>query len=217
MAKNSIAESTYYYIRDQILAGRWKAGDRINDLELAEELQVSRLSVREALFKLTETGIIEKSHWKGYFLQQITKDVIENIIEIRIALETVAVENLINECSDDIFDIMEKTIDDSEVYLKKGDNLNYLKTDFRFHELIYENQHNSYITNTMNNYMLIIHCVRYNSMGKDESFIETAGHSITCHRNILNQLRLRNISEAQRVLVEHLLMHKSEAEENLSV
>lgn len=212
MSRTSIAEDVVIKIQKLILSGRWQPGDRLNDLELAEEFESSRLSVREALFKLTETDIIEKEHWKGYFIKEITEDTVSNIIEIRIALESIAIRNFIKVATDADFWDMAESINKSEEMLKEHDWLNYLTTDFTFHEIIYSRQHNKHITTILNNYMLTIHYIRYISMGRDDSFIEAGKNSILYHTSILDAIKNRDEEEAVKRLVTHLGEHKKEAE-----
>lgn len=215
MSRSSKAEDVVIKIKNQILSGRWQPGDRLNDLKLAEEFESSRHSVREALFKLTETGIIEKEYWKGYFIKEITEDIVTNIVEIRIALESYAIRNFVKVATEADFLDMAEAINKSEKMLKEHDWLNYLTTDFSFHEIIYSRQPNKYIAATMNNYMLTIHFVRYMSMGKDDNFIETAKNSIFWHTAILEAIKSRDEEEAVKRLVAHLGVHKEEAEANL--
>lgn len=217
MARKSKAEEIYNYIRDQILTGRWELGARLNDLEISEEVQVSRLSVREALFRLTETGIIEKTHWKGYFIKEIDEKTISNIIEIRIILETQAIKNLVIDATEADFAEMEQTINTSEELLNKNDLLNYLTHDYHFHELMYSRQHNSYITSTLNNYLIAIHFIRYISMGKEKDFIKTAKHSIHDHRSILDAIKSQNANLAEELLITHLSSHEQKAKEEFVI
>ena len=96
-------------------------------------------------------------------------------------------------------------------WMEKGDLVNYLKTDFVFHEIMYRRQHNKYMTSVMDSYMLIIHFVRYYSMGSEEEFEATAKESIKWHRYILEAVRERDEEESVKRLREHLAIHKKEA------
>ena len=208
--KQSKAEDIYEFIIDQILEGRWKPGDRLNDQELADEIQVSRISVREALFKLLETGIVEKIHWKGYFLKSIDESLIQDIVEIRVALETLAIKNMLEAPDPQVFLEMKETIDSSELHLKQNEFSLYMKTDFRFHELLYSRQKNRYIATTLNNYLILIHFIRVISMGSiEESFINAAKDSIKDHRLILDYLKKNDLEKAQKTLREHLGTHEN--------
>lgn len=216
MAKISKAEDIYEYLKIQILSGRWKPGDRLNDLELSEEIQVSRTSVREALFRLTESGIIIKKYWKGYFINSIDAQKVSNIIQLRIILECQGIINFIDTINEEKVNKLENAINKSEEFLNKKDLTNYLKTDFTFHELIYTNQKNDYIARTMNSCMLLIHFIRFLSMGSDEDFIETAIDSIEKHRSILEAIKNKDKDLSVERLTTHLTQHKAKTIDEIS-
>lgn len=206
--KTSRAEDIFEYIKDGLLAGMWKIGDRINDFELANRLSVSRLSVREALFKLAEVGILEKIQWKGYFVKSIDEQEIDSIIEIRFALEKVAIEHLIGSPSEEVFARMERAITESEHELETGDHLTYLKKDFSFHELLYEGSGNPFIQKIISNLLVIINVMRNISMGPDEAFKETALSSIRDHKELLQAVREGKKRDSLNILKRHFSTHK---------
>lgn len=210
MAKSSRAEEVYDYIKQQFLSGKWKAGDRLNDSLLAEEIGVSRISVREALFRLMETGVVEKEHWKGYFIKEITDETVADVVDIRIALESCAIRNFIREYSPEVIEELEKVLEDSSRLLEEGNLTDYLTVDYSFHETIFRNQHNQYIIRVMDNLQLMIHFIRYKSMGTGENFIRTAQNSIQWHQWILDAIKARDEQLAVEQLTKHLILHQDE-------
>ncbi|MDD3347716.1 GntR family transcriptional regulator [Oscillibacter sp.] len=215
-AKASKAEDVYSYIKKQILSGKWKEGDRLNDSELAEEIGVSTLSVREALFRLMESGIISKEHWKGYFVKEITGKTVSDLVQIRIALESYAMRNFVQECTSEQIDMLQEILEKSTRYLDNNDFLNYLAVDYSFHETIYRHQHNSYIIRALDNLQLSIHFVRKKSMGPMETFAEIARSSIQWHQKMFNAIKAKNADDAVSLLVQHLSEHQSEAQRFLT-
>ena len=55
----SIRERAYLHLKDLILEGELKAGDRLVERELAEKLKISRTPIREALFRLESQGFVK--------------------------------------------------------------------------------------------------------------------------------------------------------------
>lgn len=216
MYKASKAEEVYEYIKKQILSGEWKEGERLNDDLLAQEIGVSRISVREALFRLVETGVIRKEYWKGYFIREITDEMILEIVEVRIALESCAIRNFVKEASTEALEKLQNIIDESKACLEKGQLVEYMLTDYSFHETIYQNQHNNIIISTMDNLQLIIHSIRTKSMGVGEIFYETAKTSIAWHQKMLDAIRTGDPDHAEEMLVNHLHVHQDEAISNLA-
>lgn len=210
MSKSSKAEDVYKYIKKQILSGKWVEGDRLNDSEIAEELGVSQLSVRAALFRLMESGVITNEHWKGFFIKYITDETVSDLVQIRIALESCAIRNFIPEYSPEQLELLKDILARSRECLESGDHESYLTTDYSFHETIYRSQHNEFILMTMDNLQLSIHLLRYKSMGTGEDFVETARNSIDWHTRIYEAIRERDAELAVSLLVQHLSEHQSE-------
>lgn len=77
-------------LRDLILAGELKSGDRISELSVVERLNVSRTPIRMALVRLEEEGLLELIPSGGYAVKAFTERDITDAIEIRGTLEGLA-------------------------------------------------------------------------------------------------------------------------------
>lgn len=88
----SIREHAYLYLKDLILEGKYRAGDRLIERELAGKLNISRTPVREALFRLESQGYVKTIPRKGVVVANISEeDVIEGFT-ILSSLEVLAVK-----------------------------------------------------------------------------------------------------------------------------
>lgn len=81
-------------IRDLLVAGRLKAGERVREVHVSELLQVSRTPVRAALQRLCEEGLLEALPAGGYAARQFSQREIAVAIEIRGALEGITARML---------------------------------------------------------------------------------------------------------------------------
>ncbi|MCL6547346.1 MAG: GntR family transcriptional regulator [Alicyclobacillus sp.] len=81
----------YQILREQILSGELKAGERLVERELADKLHISRTPVREALRKLDSEGLIRIIPRKGGIVADLSNDDIIDMFEILESLETLAV------------------------------------------------------------------------------------------------------------------------------
>jgi DNA-binding GntR family transcriptional regulator len=77
-------------IRDAILAGRFKAGDRMPERELCEMIGVSRTLIREALRQVESEGLIEVIPHRGPIVARITPEQAEGVYQVRMELEGLA-------------------------------------------------------------------------------------------------------------------------------
>ncbi|UCD82833.1 MAG: GntR family transcriptional regulator, partial [Desulfobacterales bacterium] len=69
----SIREKVHEYLREEILNGRIKAGDRLVESDLANRIGTSRTPVREALHTLEREGLVESLHRVGYAVRPISE------------------------------------------------------------------------------------------------------------------------------------------------
>jgi DNA-binding GntR family transcriptional regulator len=77
-------------LREDILSGRYKPGDRLNESSIAREFQMSRIPVREALFELREVGLVMSRERRGMFVTSLSEEEIQQINAVRIILEAEA-------------------------------------------------------------------------------------------------------------------------------
>lgn len=85
--KESTREKVYAAIREAILSGRLKTGQRISEVPLAAELQVSRAIVREALLQLVHEGLVEQNAYKGTRVVLLTPEQVEELLAARQLIE----------------------------------------------------------------------------------------------------------------------------------
>ncbi|RWR10077.1 GntR family transcriptional regulator [Siminovitchia fortis] len=90
--KATVVKNVTKRLREVILDGTLKKGDRLIQEEWAEKLEVSRMPIREALTQLQMEGLVEIVPHKGAVVTPITKENIEEIYYIRSMLEGLAVE-----------------------------------------------------------------------------------------------------------------------------
>ncbi|CAG7617715.1 GntR family transcriptional regulator [Paenibacillus allorhizosphaerae] len=87
-----IRDKVYQYIKQAIVQGVYKSGDRIIERELADQLNVSRTPIREALFRLESQGFVKTLPRKGVVVSKLTPEEIIEIFTILSALESLAVK-----------------------------------------------------------------------------------------------------------------------------
>jgi DNA-binding GntR family transcriptional regulator len=77
-------------LREDILSGRYRPGDRLNESAIAREFKISRIPVREALFELREIGLVMSRERRGMFVTQLSEDEVHQINAVRVLLEAEA-------------------------------------------------------------------------------------------------------------------------------
>lgn len=85
-----IREYVYRHLKNLILEGKFKTGDRLVERELAKKMQISRTPIREALFRLEAQGLVKTIPRKGVVVESISKEKIVEIFDILSVLEGLA-------------------------------------------------------------------------------------------------------------------------------
>jgi DNA-binding GntR family transcriptional regulator len=96
MKHPSLKEVAYNSIREKILAGTFHPGVRIREDQLAAEISMSRTPVREAINQLAAEGLVNNIPRRGIYLNEISPEQISEILDVRRALERLAVTRCID-------------------------------------------------------------------------------------------------------------------------
>lgn len=76
-------DSVYHAIRAAITSRRYLPAQRLVEADLAEQFQVSKTPIREALYRLEQDGLVQSAHNRGFTVRTITPDEMRNIYELR--------------------------------------------------------------------------------------------------------------------------------------
>ncbi|MBT2679292.1 GntR family transcriptional regulator [Bacillus sp. ISL-35] len=117
----SIRERVYLHIKDLILDGEFKAGDRLVERELAERLNISRTPIREALFRLESQGFVKTVPRKGVIVADISEKEIIEVFTILSSLEVLAAKLAVQKLDDVTKSNFSASIKKVEDYLKNPD------------------------------------------------------------------------------------------------
>ncbi|MEE8367192.1 MAG: GntR family transcriptional regulator [Thermoanaerobaculia bacterium] len=79
-------------VRNLIVEGTFRSGERINEVDLASRLDVSRTPVREALSRLASEGFVTIQPRRGFFVQDLRPEQVEHLYMIRATLDPAALE-----------------------------------------------------------------------------------------------------------------------------
>jgi len=88
----NIRTQVYNVIKENICGGRYEPGQRLNEVELASSLNVSRSPVREALRRLAADGLVEEKPNRGVFVREFTPQNIQEIFDVRVLLESYCIQ-----------------------------------------------------------------------------------------------------------------------------
>ncbi len=130
-------------LRQAILRGELKPGERLMEIQLANKLGVSRTPIREAIRKLELEGLVLMIPRRGAEVAEITEKSLRDVLEVRKALEELSVELACERIAEDDIAKLKTAAKEFEETLKTGDVTQYAEADVKFHDIIYfatENQ-----------------------------------------------------------------------------
>src|SRR5437867_12668082 len=110
LRSRSLPEEAAQLLRDAVLAGQLKPGERLVEQKLATSLGIGQPTLREALKELEFQGFVRKSPKKGTYVTELTPEDFRQIQEVRMALEEVAIEKAARSMTDDAVRDLEKLV-----------------------------------------------------------------------------------------------------------
>lgn len=125
-----------------IISGELAPGERIVETRWAKEFGVSQSPIREAIRELEIIGLVETIPYKGCIVRKLThKDIIDTY-EVRIALETMAICEVIHGNVETVLADMQESLKEMMKSASMGDMKYFIENDVRFHETFVEASRN---------------------------------------------------------------------------
>ena len=146
-----LREAVCETLRDAIRKGILEPGERLMEVQLADELGISRTPVREAIRKLEQEGYVIMMPRRGTYVSDISTGDVKEIFEIRSALESLAAGLAARRIEPDELETLQNLLIEIEGYIAKNDIEKIVETDIKFHGLLYKVSRNERLVNIINN------------------------------------------------------------------
>ncbi|MFY9323791.1 MAG: GntR family transcriptional regulator [Syntrophomonadaceae bacterium] len=195
-----LRELVFDALREAIINGTLKPRERLMEIQLAEELGVSRTPIREALRKLELEGFIVMVPRKGAYVADISFKDIADVFEIRAALEALAAGLAAERITDEELEEMERLVAEKAEAISGYDMDRLIRVDTLFHDAIYKASRNQRLTNIINNLREQIQRYRTTSL----AYPGRMKRSLEEHRGIVEAIQSRDPQIAQQVAREHI-------------
>jgi DNA-binding GntR family transcriptional regulator len=203
-----VREWAYNNLKSDVLAGRFNPGERLTEEHLAKSLGVSRTPVREALHKLESEGLIKPLERRGFSVARDSREEMEDLFDIRAALEGYAIRLICGCITDESIDILEDLICKAENALKRKKFDEIFNYNTRFHDVLH-----GVISHKSRFYNLIADTRKYVLRYRKDSlqYLAAARKTIDGHKKILMAIGLKDPDLCERVMREHVQEAKEEA------
>ncbi|WP_425059658.1 HTH-type transcriptional repressor RspR [Sporomusa carbonis] len=187
-------------LREAIVNGVLKPGERLMEIQLAEELGVSRTPVREAIRKLELEGFVVMIPRRGTYVADLSIKDINEVYEIRTALDVLAAGLAVERITEDELEQLERLLVEIGELIGGGDTDKIVEIDSQFHDVLYRASRNDRLVGIINN--LREQFTRFRSIsiqypGRMEKSIEE-------HRRLVEAIASRDTELAQQIAREHM-------------
>ena len=195
----SMKTKIYKLIRDRILTRQILAGEKIPELELAAELNVSRTPVREAVRRLAWEGLITIEPNKSATVRVLTEDVIHDLAVVRWQHEKLNIPLTVYNGSNKDFDVLREYADKCLHYNKKGDMDHRHKYDSKFHIKLFEIGGNAILLDLQRRMELLIQLWQAYHITKPEMHLD----GLEQHHKIVDALEKRDTDTVLELMYQH--------------
>ena len=198
-----LREQVYEILKDSILNGDIPPQQKLKETRVANELNVSRTPVREALLMLELEGMIRISPQDGFVVQGITdKKQVNDLFQVRGQLEGMAARLAAENITPDNLHQLKSTLELMKTKMEDNPDAreDFLKFEFFFHRLIYQAADNEYLNEALNKLFEKINRFRSKSFTRMDRMKEVYEEL----EEIYNHIAAGEAEKAERAALDHL-------------
>ena len=215
----SNTDLVYTILRDQIVNHKLQPGKKLNQEQIAIDMNVSRTPVREAFFRLETEGFLEKGA-QGYTVYEMTPGDYMMLLDVRIAIERLATRLACSQMLGSERRQLEQNLSETQRVLDSGigkawngdfdilnqalaDRLFYEmgQLDHAFHRMIIAASHNKYLVSTYDSIDPKIHFFRYSALS-----VSACLNMTERHKKVFEAIVARDEELAERRMERHLAL-----------
>lgn len=195
-----LRDVVFHTLREAILKGDLKPGERLMELQLAAKLGVSRTPIREAIRMLEQEGLAVTMPRKGAEVARMTLKDMEDVLEIREALDELAVRIACEKITEEQLKKLIAVKEEFETETKSGDLKKIAESDVRFHDIIYEATGNPKLVTMLNNLREQVYRYRVEYIKNPENYPVL----IAEHEAIVDGVKNHDAKKARDAMREHV-------------
>lgn len=206
--KETAREYAYRVIKHNIVSLELKPGSMVSENELAEEMNISRTPVREALIELSKLKIVEIVPQKGSFIAKIDSTIVNEARYLRLIVEKSMVEMACDIATEEDLFMLEENVKLQDFYLANPIGDRQLDLDNEFHELLYKICNKNMTYNLISGMLTHFDRVRKLSLVviKDQKIISD-------HKLLIDAIKNKDKAAASDIITKHLTRYTVDEEE----
>lgn len=190
-------QSIYQALRQEIAIGTLEPGSTLKEVALSERFGVSRTPVRDALMRLTEDGLLERTQ-RGLEIKGVDPEVVVQVYDMRILLEEEAAGRAAERHT--IGEILQlEALVARDRKLDSPDDATMRHTNLEFHETIWKASHTPVLIDLLNSLSNhLIHTPR-STLGEGDRWV----HALEQHENLVQAIQARDVEKARKIARQH--------------
>ena len=195
-----LSQKVYRVLKTEIIKGSLKPGTKLLEGKIAEEMEVSRTPIREALRELAAEGFVKISPNQGVVVSNASIEDVQEVLQIRGVLEGLAARLAAKIINKEEIKELDKYLKQMEYYSNKDDALALSEMDAEFHELILGICENNRLIQIRKNLSDQAHRYRIRSL----SIPGRLKYSLKEHREIVEALKRKDAEQADKLSQKHI-------------
>ncbi len=200
-----LREMVYFALREAIMTGKLMPGERLMEVQLAEEMGVSRTPVREAVRRLELDGFVVMIARKGAYVADLSiKDII-SVFEVRTAMERLAAQLATERIRPEEIDALERNL--AAVEMVDTDDVDnndkvalYTDIDTKFHDIIYDASRNDRLKQITNNIFEQVYRYRVICLANSKVLLS----ALDGHHKIVDAIKAKDPMAAGEAAASHM-------------
>ena len=208
LEKETNREYALRVIRDNIVNLELAPGSMISEQDIANELNLSRTPVHEAMQELSSTKIIEILPQRGSHVSLIDMALVDEAVFVRATIESAITQMACKQASEDDVQKLEENVTLQQFYYEKNNLDKIMELDNAFHEMMYK------ITNKMQCfYMVKLMSIHNDRIRELHLHSFNPERIIREHHEILDAIKRKDSTAAKEAIDKHLTRHYTQEDE----
>ncbi|MCG3189407.1 MAG: hypothetical protein LKCHEGNO_01782 [Burkholderiaceae bacterium] len=205
LRENSLAMLAQRELERRIVAGELAIGAKLNEAEIAQALGVSRGPVREAFRALEQAGLVRVEKNRGVFVREVSLQEANEIYEVRAALEGLIGRLAAQRIDADELEQLRAIVKKMAALDKARKAEAYFALNLEFHEVVARSARNASLLRHYRRVVNELGLYRRETLARNSDII---GVSTREHESIVAALAKGDERQAERLLVEHVLLSR---------
>ncbi len=196
----TLRDVVFRTLRHKILLGEIRPGERLMEVKLTKMLGVSRTPIREAIKMLSMEGLVSVTPRKGAVVTEITAQDLQDVLEVRRALEELAVSLACERINARGIEALDASLNTFRAAIQDGDVTTIATIDEEFHKIIFAASENRRLIEMINHLSEQMYRYRVAYIQNPD----THGKLLEEHEAIYHYICERNVEAAKAAINSHI-------------